>query len=112
MNSTYFTPQQLEDLAYCLLLSLLDPRAIMVYDLICNVLAAVISSMQQRGLYHFLKLISFFRKFINLIERVCSIKAIPSEACLGLLLLRIPLVNPVLQWFRSVLSFYILNRLS
>ena len=39
-------------------------------------------------------------------------KAIPSEACLGLLLLRIPLVNPVLQWFRSVLSFYILNRLS
>ena len=50
MNSTYFTPQQLEDLAYCLLLSLLDPRAIMVYDLICNVLAAVISSMQQRGL--------------------------------------------------------------
>ena len=53
MNSTYFTPQQLEDLAYCLLLSLLDPRAIMVYDLICNVLAAVISSMQQRGLYYF-----------------------------------------------------------
>ena len=84
MNSTYFTPQQLEDLAYCLLLSLLDPRAIMVYDLICNVLAAVISSMQQRGLYHFLKLISFFRKFTNLIEKVCSVKAIPSEACLGL----------------------------
>ena len=50
MNSTYFTQQQLEDLTYCLLLSLLDPRAIMVYDLICNVLAAVISSMQQRGL--------------------------------------------------------------
>ena len=57
MNSTYFTQQQLEDLTYCLLLSLLDPRAIMVYDLICNVLAAVISSMQQRGLYHFLKLL-------------------------------------------------------
>ena len=50
MNSTYFTPQQLEDLTYCLLLSLLDPRTIIVYDLICNVLAAVISSMQQRGL--------------------------------------------------------------
>lgn len=47
----------------------------------------------------------------QVLERVVSKESIPSVHSLGLLLLRIPIVNPTLEYLRSVLSFYVLKRL-
>ena len=110
MNSSYLKPSQLEDLLIHLLLILLDPRTFIEYDLICNVLAAVVVSMQKRGLY-VNRIEIRIRKFTSVLRKVVTSECIPNVNCLGLLLLRIPVVNPILVIFRSVLSFYVLNRL-
>lgn len=93
-----------------LVLSLLDPRVFVVYDSICNALAAVIVSMQKRGLFVWVRDV-MCRKLSGVIQKVLSVEKIPNANCLGLLLLRLPVINPVLFVFRSVLSFYVLNRL-
>lgn len=108
--SIYFSEQQLEDLLVNVMLILIDPRLIVLYDLICNLLAAIVMSMYKRGMYPFWCIV-MCRKFTKAIQRIVSVEAIPKTNCLGLLLLRIPLVNPVLIVFRSVLSFYVLRRL-
>lgn len=48
--SCYFKLQELEGYLYRLMMCLLDPRITILYDLICNNLAAVVMSMQKRGL--------------------------------------------------------------
>lgn len=48
--SCYFKLQELEGYLYRLLMCLLDPRLTILYDLICNNLAAIVTSMQKRGL--------------------------------------------------------------
>lgn len=108
--SLYLSIQQLEDLLVKLVLSLLDPRVFVVYDSLCNALAAVVVSMQKRGLCDWVMGV-MCRKLSGVIQKILSTENIPNVNCLGLLLLRIPVINPVLFVFRSVLSFYVLNRL-
>ena len=111
MHRNYFSDQQLQFLLEQLLLVLLEPRTFSLYDTICSNLAAVVTIMTNRKMFCYLGCMSS-RNMKSTLVKVLSPQMIQDVSCLGLLLLRLPVMNRTLEVLRSVASCIILNRLS